>query len=77
MENMARTDPPKELFDPDLKEALTLYEIHHAEDRQYRDGLVALWLRKLQDVTKETEINWKLYHQVLNSMDEFLIRSKK
>ena len=60
-----------------LKDILVRYEIAAASERQARDALVATWRDVTHEALKEIPIEFRLIHQVMDSMDEFLRRSKK
>ncbi len=60
-----------------LRQNLVRYEIAAASERQARDLLIATWRDVTHEALKEIPIDFRLIHQVMDSMDEFLRRSKK
>ena len=60
-----------------LKANLVRYQIVVASERQARDLLIATWRDVTHEALKEIPIDFRLIHQVMDSMDEFLRRSKK
>jgi hypothetical protein len=61
----------------ELKDALTAYEIAAATWRKEQDRLIATWRDLLHNAEVETTVNHSLIHEVLDSMDQFLNRSKR
>jgi len=60
-----------------LKSNLVRYEIAAASERQARDLLVATWRDVIHSALRMIPLDVALLHQVMDSMDEFLKRSKK
>ena len=60
-----------------LRDNLVRYELAAAAERQARDLLVATWRDVTHEALKTIPVDFRLIHQVMDSMDEFLRRSKK
>ena len=61
---------------PELAELEVQYRLHASAYRQHRDHVVATWRDMIHNAIMETEVNFKLLHDVMDSMDRFLNTSK-
>ena len=76
MKNPRREELSLEEPSPELKEAMTNYVLASAKFRQEKDRLVATWRDMIHHSMMEVQLNFKLLHDVMSSMDEYLQRSK-
>lgn len=59
-----------------LAENLLTFLIADATQRQARDKLIATWRDSIHAAMMETVIDLPLLHKIIDSMDEYLRRSK-
>ena len=62
---------------PELAELEVKYRLHASAYRQQRDYVIATWRDMIHNaLMDQAQINFKLLHDVMDSMDRFLNTSK-